>query len=240
MSDPREDPGAPGGAASGGGERAPSGLPGAVRRGLLWGVLLAAIAFVVLATLESRMRARRAGELPIFGAVPDFALTNRDGRAVTRGDLAGAPWVADLVFTRCTLICPAMSARMARLDARLPRGGRGGGVRLVSFSVDPEHDTPEVLAGYAAAHDASERWLFLTGDRDEIHRLAREGFKLGVDVVPADQAPGPGQAIIHSDRFVLVDAQGRIRGYYAPFDAGELEKLEAAVERLRAEPPPSR
>ena len=170
--------------------------------------------------------------LPIFGAVPDFALTNRDGRTVTRADLAGAPWVADLVYTRCVLICPALSLRMQRLDRDLPPG-----VPLVSFSVDPDYDTPERLAAYAAAHQATDRWLFLTGDRDAIHRLARDGFKLAVDVVPAGEAPSPGEAIIHSDRFVLVDGEGRIRGYFDPFDAGELEKLERAVNELGAETP---
>ena len=204
------------------------GLTPAVRRGLLWGLLLTAIGIIALATLENRLRRAEPAVLPIFGAVPDFTLTNRDGRPVARSDLAGAPWVADLVFTRCVLVCPAMSLRMRRLDRELPAA-----VRLVSFSVDPDYDTPERLAAYAAAHRATDRWLFLTGDRDAIHRLARDGFKLAVDVVPAGEAPSPGEAIIHSDRFVLVDAEGRIRGYFDPFDPGELEKLERAVEALR-------
>lgn len=208
------------------------GLPPAIRRGLLWGLLLAVIGVIALATLENRLRRAQPATLPIFSSVPDFALTNRDGRAVTRSTLAGAPWLADLVFTRCTLICPAMSLRMRRLDQDLPEG-----VALVSFSVDPDHDTPEVLAAYAAKLEATDRWLFLTGDRTAIHRLARDGFKLAVDLAPADQAADPGQAIIHSDRFVLVDAQGRIRGYFNPFDPGELEKIEHAVESLRAETP---
>ena len=101
----------------------------------------------------------------------------------------------------------------------------------------PTTTPPSDSTAYAAAHQATERWLFLTGDRDAIHRLARDGFKLAVDVVPASEAPSPGEAIIHSDRFVLVDGDGRIRGYFDPFDAGELEKLERAVSELGTETP---
>ncbi len=208
------------------------GLPAAVRRGLLWGLLLAVIGIIALATLDNRLRRAERPPLPVLGAVPDFQLTDRDGRPLGRSDLAGAPWVADLVFTRCTLICPAMSQRMHRLDVMLPAG-----VRLVSFSVDPDHDTPERLAAYAAAHGASERWHFLTGDREAIHHLARDGFKLAVDLVPPEEGARPGEAIVHSDRFVLVDAQARIRGYFNPLDPGELEKIELAVDALRAETP---
>jgi cytochrome oxidase Cu insertion factor (SCO1/SenC/PrrC family) len=191
---------------------------------------LTAIGIIALSALEDRLRRAVRVNLPVLGAVPDFALTDRDGRPVTRSDLAGAPWVADLVFTRCTLACPAMSQRMRRLDRDLPEG-----VRLVSVTVDPDHDTPARLAAYAAALAASGRWLFLTGDREAIRHLAREGFKLAVDRVPAVDAPTPGEAIVHSDRFVLVDAQGRIRGYFSPLEPGELGKIERAVAALQEE-----
>ena len=203
-----------------------------MRRGLLWGVLLAVIGVIALATLDHRLRRGQPEVLPIYSSVPDFTFTNRDGRAVGRADLAGEPWVVDLVFTRCTLICPALSLRMHQLDRELPAG-----VHLVSFSIDPDYDTPERLQAYAAAHEASDRWLFLSGDADAIRHLARDGLKLAVDVVPASESPGPGEAIIHSDRFVLVDGQGRIRGYYDPLEKGDLEKIERAVASLRDEAP---
>lgn len=198
-------------------------------RAVLWGLLLAAIAATGVATLVSR----RAGapELPAIAAVPEFAFVDQAGAALTRADFAGAPWIADLVFTRCVLVCPAMSLRMAELDRKLPAG-----VRLVSFSVDPEWDTPAVLAAYAATHGASARWRFATGEREALRRFARDGLKLAVaDAAdPGTGAPvDPGRAILHSDRFVLVDGDGRIRGYFDPFDAADLRRLERAAAGLR-------
>jgi cytochrome oxidase Cu insertion factor (SCO1/SenC/PrrC family) len=201
------------------------GLPRAVKRGLLWGLLLTAIGIVVLATLDDLVRGGGRAELPVLGALPGFAFTDQHGDPVTPERLAGAPWVADLVFTRCTLVCPAMSTRMARLDRRLPPA-----VRLVSISVDPEHDTPEVLADWAGRLDASERWLSVTGDRAAIHRFAIEGLKLAVQDDP--DAATPGEAIVHSDRFVVVDGEGMVRGYYDPFDKKALGRLERDAEAL--------
>ena len=160
--------------------------------------------------------------------VPEFSLINRDGRAVTLRDLAGAPWVADFVFTRCPATCPMMTARMARLNRDLPADLP---VRLVSFSVDPEHDTPEVLERYAQSFQAPDRWLFLTGDREQILQLSEKGFKLGVamELPPGTDAPEP---IVHSTRFVLVDGEGRIRGYYDAFDEESMERLERDLAAL--------
>jgi protein SCO1/2 len=123
-----------------------------------------------------------------------------------------------------------MSAAMARLDRRLPRDG----VRLVSVSIDPEHDTPEVLAEYAGNYGASERWRFLTGEPEVVRMLAVEGFKLGVAEVEGEADPG--LALVHSDRFVLVDAEGRIRGYYDPFEPESIARLERDVAALAGEP----
>lgn len=200
-----------------------SGWAGPVRRGLLWGVLLAALVVVGLVGLRGW---RGRGEPPpILGELPGFELVDHRGRSVGREELLGAPWVADLVFTRCALACPQMSAAMARLDRRLPRG-----VRLVSVSVDPEHDRPEVLADYAERYGASDRWRFLTGDAEAIRALAREGFKLGV--AAAEGEADPGLAIVHSDRFVLVDSAGRVRGYYDPFDPAAIARLERDLAAL--------
>ncbi len=159
----------------------------------------------------------------MLGQVPDFTLVNRDGRTVRRADLAGSPWIANFIFTRCPASCPMMTTRMARLNREL---ARGPGVRLVSISVDPEHDTPAVLQRYAASFAAPEHWLFLTGDGPQIYRLSQEGFKLGVD--PAPQASGlqTAEPILHSTRFVLVDGEGRIRGYYDAFDEEAMKGLE--------------
>jgi protein SCO1/2 len=160
-----------------------SGWAGSVRRGLIWGVLLAALGIVGVAALRGWRG--RPEPPPILGELPAFALVDHQGRAVGREELAGTPWIADLVFTRCALACPRMTAAMARLDRRLPREG----VRLVSVSIDPAHDTPEVLAAYAARHGASARWRFLTGDPAAVRALARDGFKLGVAAVAGGPTP---------------------------------------------------
>ena len=162
---------------------------------------------------------------PSYGTVPDFALTDQVGRPVTRSTLAGSVWVADFIFTRCAGQCPLMSSRMAELQqafADLPA------VQLVSFTVDPEHDTSETLAAYARHYGASEsRWRWLTGERDAIWRLAREGFRLGVSEDGTAEEP-----ITHSVRLVLVDQAGRVRGYYDATDADAAQRLRGDVRRL--------
>jgi protein SCO1/2 len=202
---------------------------------LLWGLLLAVVVGVAAAAVCQRRQRRqlaarqesaeRAAALPALGRVPDFTLTNRDGRAVRLADLAGAPWIADFVFTRCVSSCPLLSARLARLDRALPPTP---GIHLVSFSVDPAHDTPAVLERYARALSASRRWLFLTGRQkaeEQIRRLSL-GFKLALE--PGAET----EAILHSTRFVLVDAAGEIRGTYQALDPEALRRLEADARAL--------
>jgi protein SCO1/2/putative membrane protein len=154
-----------------------------------------------------------------FGKVADFSLTERSGRTVHRADLAGKIWVAAFVFTRCPGPCAKISQSMADLQ-RSWLGTRD--VAFVSFTVDPEYDTPEVLQAYAARFGAdAERWLFLTGDRRAVHDLIRESFKLGVQ-----SAEGTGHDIDHSIKLVLVDGQGRIRGYFDGTDPAEVAELQ--------------
>jgi protein SCO1/2 len=167
---------------------------------------------------------------PVISRLPAFALVDSGGRPVTADDLRGRPWVADFIFTRCAGACPAMTARMAALRREAPDG-----VRFVSLTVDPAHDTPEVLDRYARAVGAGEDWLFLTGTQEALYRLAIEGFKLGVEEVPpARQTPGDGP-FLHSSHFVLVDGQGRVRGYYDSTEAEALERLRRDLAALRGE-----
>jgi len=197
------------------------------RRAVLWGLLVAALVAVAGAALWQIVS--RPVPPPVLGEVPDFALTNRDGRTVHRADLAGEPWVADFIFTRCAASCPMMSMRLARLNRELPADLR---VRLVSFSVDPDYDSPEVLERYAQSFKAPARWLFLTGPRETVYRLTKEGFKLAVDAA-GGSADEP---ILHSTRFVLVDGQGRIRSYYEAFDEPSMKKLRRDLEALTSSP----
>jgi protein SCO1/2 len=172
---------------------------------------------------------RREEPLPILGTVPPFTLTDRSGRPVAATDLLGSVWVADFVFTRCPDVCPLLSTRMASLQEPLATGDDP--VRLVSFSVDPAHDTPSVLATYAERYRAGPNWLFLTGPRDTLAGLLHDGFRVAF----ADDGP-PTAPITHSDRFVLVDRQLRIRGYYHGNEPGDLDRLVVDARRLRAEP----
>lgn len=194
-----------------------------LRRSLLWGFLVAALLAVTGAAVWQIVNGPEP--LPVLGEVPDFALVNRDGQTVRRADLLGAPWIANFIFTRCGASCPMMTMRMSRLEKELPEVG----TRFVSFSVDPEHDTPQVLQEYAASFGAPGRWLFLTGEKKAIHRLSRDGFKLAVDDGTPVNADEP---ILHSSRFVLVDGEGRIRGYYEAFDEEAVKKLLRDVKAL--------
>jgi protein SCO1/2 len=203
-------------------------LATATRRRLIWGLLVAALAVVTAATVLQRLR--RPEPPPVLDSAPAFTLTNRDGRAVRSQDLAGKPWIADFIFTRCPASCPLMTARMARLDREL---ARDHDVKLVSFSVDPDHDTPAVLESYAESYKAPPRWLFLTGGKAEMYRISRQGFKLGIEI-PAPSAPGGPlvEPILHSTRFVLVDGLGRIRSYYDGFDEESMKKLRRDLEAV--------
>jgi protein SCO1/2 len=154
------------------------------------------------------------------GPVPDFTLTESHGQPVTRADLLGKIWVADLMFTSCPTACPAMSSNMSGLDRGL---GPRDDLRLVSITVTPEYDTPEVLRNYAARYQASPKWLFLTGDRAQITRLANEGFWLS--------AGTPG-TVTHSEKFVLVDREGKLRGFFDGTSPAEIARLQQAIEKL--------
>jgi len=195
-------------------------------------VLVAALLFIVALFARHSLVGPRSPAPPVLGEVPPFSLTNRDGRTVTRETLAGSPWIADFVFTRCAASCPLMTDRMAKLAKELDLGEPGPNgrprLRFVSFTVDPDHDTPAVLAAYAARYQAPPAWLFLTGPQAILHHLSRKGFKLAVE-----PAGGPEkEPILHSTRFVLVDARGRIRGYYDGFDKEAMEKLERDLAAL--------
>jgi protein SCO1/2 len=157
----------------------------------------------------------------VLATLPDFRLVAHDGRPFTRDTQLGQPFVADFIFTTCGGVCPAMTARMAQLQHRLPAG-----MGIASFTVDPAQDTPAVLAGYARDFKAGPAWRFVTGDRDALYRLATEGFKLAAMEVPADQRQAGGDGpFLHSAKFVLVDGQSRVRGYYDSDDREALDRL---------------
>jgi len=159
---------------------------------------------------------------------PEFALTERSGKTITREELKGKVWVASFVFTRCPGPCPQVTATMARLQKELDLKNTPG-LRLVTFTVDPERDTPNDLTDYANRYQADpERWLFLTGKSEaELHKLLVEGFKV---TAQRSKSAKPGDEFDHSTRLAVVDKQGTIRGYFDGMRAGDGPEETAAFE----------
>lgn len=199
-------------------------VPPAVAVGLVV-LLLAGVAAVLFLLLR---RPAAGPDLPRLGAAPAFTLVSEQGKEVTKADLAGTVWIADFIFTRCGGSCPILSARMAALAERtrdVPA------IRFVSFGVDPEYDTPDVLAEYGRKLGADPaRWTFLHGSRPVVRALIKDGFRLAVEDAPADSV----EPILHSTRFVLVDGDGTIRGYYDGMEQAPVDVLETDARALAA------
>ena len=220
---------------------------------ILLGALAAGLAVTAALTLWMAQSSRVGGGsvderplegLQVFGTVPSFSLIERSGQRVTREGLMGKIWIANFIYTNCPDTCPLQTANMAQLQRDLEDVKD---LRLVSITVDPEHDTPLVLREYANRYGADpNRWRFLTGEKEAIYRLAHEGFRLSV-VDPEERntriwflEPQPvfahhgegGKEFIHSSRFVLVDRQARIRGYYQGTDEEALQRLRKDVRTL--------
>jgi protein SCO1/2/putative membrane protein len=160
-----------------------------------------------------------------FPRVPDFTLIERSGAPLTRKDLLGRVWVGEFIFTRCAGSCPVMVSRMMSIYKKFPQAA------YLSVSVDPEYDTPAVLRNYQKNNSLPPEWLFATGTDAAVQDLMKKGFQLSM-------GPGssPEERIIHSDRLVLVDRYGRHRGSFTTSTLDGMGELEAALERVLAEP----
>lgn len=158
-----------------------------------------------------------------YGDLGTWTLTAEDGKPLGSAELAGQVWIADFMFTNCAGPCPMMNEAMKTLTGKLPDHPR---LKFISFSVDPRNDTPEALSKFAKDLGAPPRWKFLTGMG--VYNLAWERFKLTARPTPEE---GPGNAVLHSTRFTLVDGQGRMRGLYT-YDYDEPEKIPPMMERL--------
>ncbi len=198
-------------------------------RGLRLSVLAAALAALAPGCKGAE---DDAAELEVLGTVPDFAFTDQTGAPVRSADLRGHVHIAHFIFTRCPTVCPTTTLKMQRLGERL--AGQDA-IRFLSFSVDPEHDTPPVLAAFAARFKADPaRWKFLTGPPAAVKAAAEKGFRIAVDrgAALADGTPN----IVHGTHFVLLDRQLRIRGYYDSDEAARLDQLAADAAALAREP----
>lgn len=196
-----------------------------MRRLILWSLLISVIAGILISFMLSlskheppnssapiTLNPSKGERLP----APSLALTDQAGQPFSSNSLKGRVWIVNFIFTSCAGTCPGMSAKMAALQQRLPVE-----IPLVSISVDPKRDTPPVLAEYALRYAAQPgRWSFLTGPEEEIRRITQQGFRLGMA-----EGGSPEEPIIHSVRFVLVDREGMIRGYYDSTEPAQFEKL---------------
>lgn len=157
--------------------------------------------------------------MPKYGVVPPFVLTNQDNQPFDSKALAGKVWVADFFFTICPDPCPTMSGNMKRLQDQF---GERDDLDLVSITVYPQYDTPEILTSYAKKQRAGERWHFLTGEEDALLDLSVNGFMVG----------DPEKLLNHSTKFILVDREGNIRGFYEGTDPAAIEVLIEDINRL--------
>lgn len=162
-----------------------------------------------------------ASKLPSYGIVPAFELTDSLGRPFDSGQLTGKIWVADFIYTHCPGPCPRMTSQMHSIQKKL-KGDPD--TRLVSFTVDPDRDSPPVLNAFAQKFGGpADDWFFLTGSPDTLHRLARNVFMVGDLIGVMD----------HSTKFILVDKKRQIRGFYSTFDSEGIPALLRDIELLR-------
>lgn len=181
-----------------------------------------ALLFVLFAACHHR------SDLPRLFPVPEATLTAETGRPLNLASLKGNVVVYDFIFTNCGGTCPMMTAQMRRLTGKIAKDAP---VRFVSISVDPARDTPQVLRDYAIRYRNDPRWIFLTGDRDQIIRLSVDGFKLAAGGTPQTAA----EPLLHSSKFAVADKDGTIREYYGGTDGDAPEHVAATVNDLLRE-----
>jgi cytochrome oxidase Cu insertion factor (SCO1/SenC/PrrC family) len=184
-------------------------------------------------TSQETPRAASPAHAPrVLATLPEFVLENDRGESIGLSDLRGNVWVADFIFTRCAGTCPVMTRRMVELEKDLDSSASLRDVKLVSFSVDPDFDRPDVLRDYGRTNGADPaRWMFLTGTSEAVRGLVRDGFKL-----PVAEQPDPNIPIVHSQNFMVVDRVGRIRGAFDVLTEEGRKDLHATLATVVAEP----
>lgn len=190
--------------------------------------------FLTMITAMRPFLIRRPPPPERVGEVPAFTLVDESGDAFTRDEMLAADktWVIGFVFTRCASTCPAISRAMLSFQAQIERSKLDDHVELLTVTVDPEYDTPEVLTAYADSIGADlDNWRFLTGDAAAIEDFVVGGFKLAVEPAEPNQSDPGMIEIAHSNKLALVDRYGGIRGYYS-YDEDGLEELYHRTVRV--------
>lgn len=200
------------------------------RRRLFNPWFLAALAGVVLIPALRPLLRIEPDPPPVLRQAPEWRLVDQEGEAFGSADLAGDVYVASFLFTRCATVCPRLTAAVSRLERRYREEGVDG-VQLVSFSVDPVHDTPERLRAYADSRGLDlERWSLVTGDEQEMRAIVLDGFALPMGE-RLDLAGGLVD-VAHATRLVLVDPAGGVRGYYGSDAVGLDEVFHRTLQIL--------
>lgn len=213
---------------------APPPLP----KGPLVVMTLAALLCVATLGWAGFQRFQRPAEPPRYGTVPMFERIDEHNRPVSERTLRGSVWIADFFFLSCPTSCPKLTERMAALQDTLATAAHAAPtkfpIHLVSFSVDPENDTPPKLLEYAQKHHARDgEWSFLTGPAGDLEKIVVDGFKIQVERQGPKPTEPPGvYTIMHGDWFVLVDADGTLRGYYDTTDPGRVTALVDDARRI--------
>lgn len=164
--------------------------------------------------------------------VGNFSFQNQDNQTITEKDVKGKIYVAEYFFTTCKSICPIMNKQMQRVQKAIKGNGN---VKILSFTVDPDVDTVAQMKRYATSHNyVKGQWHFLTGKKEDLYGLARKSFFV-LKPAEAQNLGDAGSDFIHTNNFVLVDGQGRIRGYYDGTNPKEVTTLIADIKRLEEE-----
>ena len=196
----------------------------------VWGGLAVIVFAIMVAFIMAQLRAK---PLPVYATLSAFTLTNQNGQTVTLNDLRGQVWIADTIFTRCPGQCLLMSAHMKEIQDALPSGQP---IELVSFTTDPAFDQPAVLKKYAERFGARDNcWSFLTGDKSALRHAEIDGLKLSVVDKPVAQQDSANDLFIHSEKFVLLDKLGRIRGWFDGQNSTAAAEVTAAAQTLAHE-----
>jgi protein SCO1/2 len=203
---------------------------------------LVAVIVSVLTVLLAACSSQDSASLPVYEEIPSFSLIDQMGQPLTREELRGKVVLANFIFTNCTEFCPTLSPRMAQVQERLEEDGfLGKGVFLLSFSVDPEHDTAEILLSYAERYGANYNgWRFLTGPPEVMQQVITGGLKLAFGQVSErnEHHHEDGSVhiheydVFHTNRVVLWDKAGRVRAYYDGVADWDMAKVLKDMRRL--------
>ena len=204
--------------------------------------LLAGVTVFVLTILSTACSTQDTVSLPIYQEVPPFSLTDQMGQTFSTEDLQGRVVLASFIFTNCISFCPTLTPRIGEIQERLEKDGTlGKDVLLLSFTVDPEYDTPDILRSYAERHRANhDAWRFLTGPPQMIQQIVTDGFKLGYGQInESNQHTHQDGSIhlheydvFHTNRVVLADRSGRVRAYYDVAADWDISQVLKDIEAL--------